>query len=114
MPRSCDVVVVNYNAGLLLEDCVISVLAQDINRLVLVDNASHDGSLEQVATRFAADERLLILRNPSNTGFAAACNLGASHCEQPHILFLNPDTVLQPGALQGMIDALRHLSLIHI
>ncbi|ROM29404.1 dTDP-Rha--alpha-D-GlcNAc-pyrophosphate polyprenol alpha-3-L-rhamnosyltransferase [Pseudomonas protegens] len=108
MPRSCDVVVVNYNAGLLLEDCVISVLAQDINRLVLVDNASHDGSLEQVATRFAADERLLILRNPSNTGFAAACNLGASHCEQPHILFLNPDTVLQPGALQGMIDALRH------
>lgn len=106
MPRSCDVVVVNYNAGVLLEDCVNSVLAQGASRLVLVDNASHDDSLERVATRFGADERLIILRNPTNTGFAAACNLGARHCEQQHILFLNPDTVLQPGALQGMVDAL--------
>lgn len=108
MPQSCDVVVVNYNAGLLLQDCVLSVLAQGVNRLVLVDNASHDDSLERVATRFSADERLIILRNSTNTGFAAACNLGARHCEQTHILFLNPDTVLQPGALQEMIDVLRH------
>jgi len=106
MPRSCDVVVVNYNAGVLLEECVNSVLAQGVSKLVLVDNASHDDSLERVATRFGADERLIILRNPANTGFAAACNLGATHCEQAHILFLNPDTVLQPGALQGMVDAL--------
>lgn len=108
MPQSCDVVVVNYNAGLLLEECVASVLAQGVGRLVLVDNASHDDSLQRVLTRYGADKRLSILRNPSNTGFAAACNLGATQCTQPHILFLNPDTVLQPGALQGLIGALCH------
>ncbi|QZI68788.1 glycosyltransferase family 2 protein [Pseudomonas protegens] len=106
MPQSCEVVVVNYNAGLLLQECVASVLAQGVGRLVLVDNASHDDSLQRVLTRYGADKRLSIPHNPSNTGFAAACNLGATQCTQPHILFLNPDTVLQPGALQGLIGAL--------
>ncbi|WOE81656.1 glycosyltransferase [Pseudomonas protegens] len=108
MQQSCDVVVLNYNASHLLEDCVASALAQGVGRLVLVDNASHENSLQRVLTRYGADKRLNILRNLSNTGFAAACNLGATPCTQPHILFLNPDTVLQPGVLQGLIGALRH------
>ncbi|NBF10149.1 glycosyltransferase family 2 protein [Pseudomonas sp. Fl4BN1] len=106
MPQSCDVVVVNYNAGSLLEDCVASVLAQGVNSLVLVDNDSHDDSLQRLQARYGTDPHLIILRNASNTGFAAGCNLGTTQCTRPHILFLNPDTVLQAGAIEEMIDAL--------
>ncbi len=108
MPRSCDVVIVNYNAGPLLEECIASVLAENAGRLVLVDNASHDDSLRRVEICHGSHERLVILRNSNNIGFAAACNLGAQQCLQPYILFLNPDTVLQPGAIAGMLQALTH------
>lgn len=110
MPQSCDVVIVNYNAAPLLEDCVGSVLAQGVNRLVLVDNASHDDSLQRVQGRYGTDERLVVMRNERNIGFAAGCNLGITLCVQPHILFLNPDTVLQAGAIQRMSNVLRHSS----
>jgi GT2 family glycosyltransferase len=106
MPHSCDVVVVNYNSGNLLIACVASVLAQDVVRLVIVDNASHDGSLELVEAAFPGDPRLVFLRNGSNRGFAAACNTGYRACQQPLVLFLNPDTVLDAGAIQSMIGFL--------
>ena len=108
MQRSCDVVIVNHNAGPLLEQCIASVLAQNAGRLVLVDNASHDDSLQRVMACHGNHARLLILRNNSNIGFAAACNLGARQCQQPCILFLNPDTVLQPGAVDDMLQVLLH------
>lgn len=109
MQRSCDVVVVNYNSGSHLAECVASVLAQDGTQLVIVDNASRDDSLEKVHQAFPGDPRLIVLRNGHNLGFAAACNTGYGACRQPLVLFLNPDTVLAPGAIRSMIDVLLQL-----
>jgi GT2 family glycosyltransferase len=98
-------VVVNYNAGELLVDCVRAALAE-AQQVVVVDNASSDHSLELLESCFDGEPRLQTLRNKENLGFAAACNLGLAPCTERHILFLNPDCVLVTGSLQQMVDTL--------
>lgn len=92
------VVIVNWNAGRLLRDCLVSVERLDrsgyrIVDVVLVDNASNDGSLE--AAR-ALDVCTRIVTNEENRGFAYACNQGVQLASgSDYILFLNPDTRLE-------------------
>lgn len=101
----CDVVIVNYNAGELLSDCVASVFAAGAASAIVVDNGSSDGSLERLE-RMAGNGKLSLIRNGRNLGFAAACNIGARTSSASRILFLNPDSVLAAGALARMLDVL--------
>lgn len=101
----CDVVIVNYNAGPLLADCVASVIAAGASRAIVVDNDSTDGSLEHLEDQ-ADCEKLVVLRNPINLGFAAACNIGVQASRAGRLLFLNPDSVLAPDALARLTEAL--------
>jgi len=71
-----------------------------LGRVVVVDNASRDDSLDGLD--FPALP-LLIIRNPANRGFAAACNQGASGSSADYLLFLNPDTRLLRDTLQKSI-----------
>jgi len=102
----CDVVIVNYNAGALLLDCVASVFAESVNRIIVVDNASADGSLEALERINQDKTSLFVIRNHENLGFAKACNIGAEASAASRILFLNPDSVLSNGALVQMISTL--------
>jgi GT2 family glycosyltransferase len=100
------VVVVNYNAGTLLGDCLVAALAQ-ARQVILVDNASLAAPLESVLGRFAAEPRLEVVRSDTNRGFAAGCNLGLARAVEPIILFLNPDCILAPNAVATLVQALR-------
>lgn len=102
----CDVVIVNYNAGALLSDCVASVFAESVDRIIVVDNASADGSLEALERINQDKTSLTVIRNHANLGFAKACNIGAEASSAGRILFLNPDSVLRNGALSQMISTL--------
>lgn len=102
---SLSAVVVNYNAGTLIVDCVRLAL-QQCNEVVLVDNASSDTSLSLLEQAFPANAGLLVVRNPKNLGFAVACNIGASYATSTHLLFLNPDCLLDAGAAARLVDAL--------
>lgn len=102
----CDVVIVNYNAGALLSDCVASVFAEGVDRIIVVDNASADGSLEAMEQINQDNATLAVIRNQANLGFAKACNIGAEASSAGRILFLNPDCVLSIGALAKMISTL--------
>ncbi len=98
---SLDIVIVNWNAGRLLSDCVSSIAGRapggpDLQRVVVVDNASTDGSAEAVPRKAVP---LDVRRNAANVGFGAACNQGASGSRADYLLFLNPDTRLLPGTL---------------
>jgi len=105
-PRlNCDVVVVNFNAGNLLLDCVSSVFAAGAEKCIVVDNASTDGSIESLEKDVDRDD-LLIIRNAENVGFASACNTGAGHSSANQLLFLNPDCTLAGGALPRMLEVL--------
>lgn len=103
--HNCDVVIVNYNAGKLLTESVQSVLAEGARHVCVVDNGSHDESLVYLEASLS-DERVHIIRNGDNLGFAAACNIGARACAAETLLFLNPDSVLAPGALRSLIEVL--------
>jgi len=100
---SVDIVIVNWNAGEHLRACLGSLGAcradgWELRRVVVVDNASSDGSLER-AEQAAPSLPWQVIRNAENRGFAAACNQGASGCAADLLLFLNPDVVLRDDSL---------------
>ena len=97
-----SIVVVNYNAGSLLSVNVKVALMQ-ARQVVVVDNASSDSSLELLESTYAGNARLKIVRNNSNLGFSAGCNIGMLHSTEPYILYLNPDCVLAPDTLHHML-----------
>jgi GT2 family glycosyltransferase len=106
---SLDVVIVNWNAGQQLVDCLESIgLAKtfpvfQLAKCIVVDNASSDGSANQLSqSRF----NVQVVRNAENRGFGAACNQGAALAEGDYILFLNPDVGLFPDTLTKAISFL--------
>ncbi|SCY43841.1 glycosyltransferase family 2 protein [Nitrosospira sp. Nsp13] len=102
---SVSVVIVNYNAGQFLTACIDSALAQ-VSEVLVVDNASTDLSLELCTERFPEEPKLKIIRNTTNFGFAAACNIGIARAAGAYVLFLNPDCVLRADSLQRMVQML--------
>ena len=88
-------VVVNYNAGTALIGCVTSLLAQEpAPELVVVDNASTDGSVDGLRR---AHPGVRVVHAGGNLGYARASNLGIAATVAPVVAVLNPDTVLRPG-----------------
>jgi GT2 family glycosyltransferase len=97
---SVRVVIVNWNSGRQLAECLasFSAVAGDaalVKRITIVDNASSDGSCDALP----ASPPLTLIRNADNRGFAAACNQGAAGTDADFLLFLNPDTRLMAGSL---------------
>ncbi|MGB9365908.1 MAG: glycosyltransferase family 2 protein [Xanthobacteraceae bacterium] len=95
------VVIVNWNSGRQLQECLASFSAISSDEVSLagvtiVDNASTDGSADGLVCAVP----LNVIRNPQNLGFAAACNHGAAGAEADFLLFLNPDSQLMPGSLE--------------
>ena len=101
-----SIVVVNYNSGDMLRRCVEINLSQ-ATELIVVDNRSTDGSLEPVVNEFSGNEKLRIIQNLDNLGFAAGCNKGAYASKGEFILFLNPDCMADPDAVQQLAKALQ-------
>jgi GT2 family glycosyltransferase len=100
-----SVVIVDYNAGQVLTECVESALPH-VSEVLVVDNGSTDSSLELLTEHFPDEPKLKIIRNGTNLGFAAACNLGAEDAPAPYLLFLNPDCILGTDSLQRMLQVL--------
>jgi len=99
------VVIVNYNTGDWLSRCLASIDAArgDITtEVVVIDNASHDGSADAAE---AAGVRLI--RNPDNRYLSPAWNQGAAETQAPYVLFLNPDTEWFTGTLADLVDVAR-------
>ena len=104
MSSSLDIVIVNWNTGVVLAECLDSVAAAGlgvaVHRVVVVDNASTDQSIEWATSRSAS---ATVIRNLGNRGFAAACNQGAAGSAADYLLFLNPDTRLNVDTLTATL-----------
>jgi N-acetylglucosaminyl-diphospho-decaprenol L-rhamnosyltransferase len=100
-----SVIIVNWNSGKLLENCVRSLLANAAGcEIIIVDNASVDSSLNFADS---TGEGLSILRNDHNTGFASANNLGWRTSRGDSVLFLNPDTECLPDSVERLEQTLK-------
>jgi N-acetylglucosaminyl-diphospho-decaprenol L-rhamnosyltransferase len=97
-----DVVVVSFNSREHLRACVEPLAAlEDIN-VIVVDNASTDGSLKAID-----DLNVTSVQLDTNGGFAHGCNAGWRQGGAPFVLFLNPDSVIAPDAVRGLAGVLR-------
>ena len=102
-PSELSVIVVNWNTRDLLRDCLNSVYAETKAtsfEILVVDNASSDGSAEMVKREFP---RAGLIENQENVGFARANNQAIRQSSGRFILLLNSDTVVLSGALDKMV-----------
>lgn len=103
-----SVIIVNWNAGKLLQECLDSLPASlkfctGAAEVIVVDNASSDGSVKAL---ISPGVRLRVIENSVNRGFGAACNQGAGVAQGEYLLFLNPDTVLENDSISGALHAM--------
>ncbi|HEX5711870.1 MAG TPA: glycosyltransferase family 2 protein [Solirubrobacterales bacterium] len=101
-PEPVAVVIPSWNSLELLPACLDSLRAQEAElELLVVDNGSADGSVEYLRERGVPHLSL-----PRNIGFAPAVNLGVARTAAPLVLVLNADTVLEPGCVAALREAL--------
>lgn len=105
-----SVVIVTCNSLPALTDCLQALKAvpdADRPELVVIDNASNDGSPDQARKVFP---KCRVLVNERNTGFAAACNRGAKEAAGEYLLFLNPDVEIDSDAVGRLLAAFEQRS----
>ena len=100
---SVAVIIVNWNGGALLAQCLSHLQAQTRppDQVLLVDNASTDDSLAQLPHW----DRLTVLRMGSNLGFAAGNNHALAQCTTEYVALLNPDAFAAPEWLENLLQA---------
>ena len=94
-------IIVTYQSEAVIETCLEALISQGVATLV-VDNASQDQTLTIARAKGAK-----VLANDTNLGFGAANNLGARAAETDWLLFINPDAVIQAGAIDRFLDAIQ-------
>lgn len=99
-----SIVILSYNTRELLLKCLESVGGGECGErkveIIVVDNASTDGSVETVERRY---KDITILRNKKNLGFAAGNNLGIKRARGKYILLLNSDTIVEKETIPRML-----------
>ena len=99
-----SIIILNYNTKDFLEDCLSSIRKAKTDRfrfeIIVVDNASTDGSPQMVKKQFP---KIKLVANKKNLGFAAGNNLGVKKAKGRYLLFLNPDTIVRPNTFEEMI-----------
>lgn len=96
------VVIVTHNSQEHIRGCVESLIRENIEHIVVVDSASTDDTLHQVAM---FNVRTISLSE--NKGFGHAANTGAQKMNTDYVLFINPDARVETGALQRVQELLR-------
>lgn len=99
---TASIVIPTYNGRSYLSECLASLKAQTWQgtRVIVVDNASADGTAEFLKSDYPSVE---LIRLETNTGFAGGCNIGAKAAQGDWIVFLNNDTVVEPDWLENLL-----------
>jgi hypothetical protein len=107
--RPCvSVVIVSYNTADVLAACLDELQTtggSSVAEVIVVDNASSDGTDVMLSTRFPT---VRVIANATNVGFGRACNQGVASAASEFVLLLNSDAMLHPGALDALRNALNN------
>ena len=102
-PPTVAAVIVSYNVRDLVLECIASLRADGVDRIVVVDNASSDGSARAVQE---GEPDVEVLALDRNLGFGAAANRGVARTASTYVAVMNPDVVVEPGCTKALVDAL--------
>ncbi|RYB70567.1 glycosyltransferase family 2 protein, partial [Legionella pneumophila] len=101
------VVIVNYNSGEMLLECIKQVLASTVPvRIIISDNASSDDSLHLLTDAYQDNQDIRIHKNNDNLGFSAANNAVYPMIETPFILYLNPDCFIGENTIEHLLQVM--------
>jgi len=101
-----SIIIVNFNGNEILPRCLDSLVAvrNELEfEVVVVDNGSTEGIPDDFISRYSDFK---FFGTGRNLGFAGACNFGMAEAKGRHVMLLNPDTEVVPGALRALVDAL--------
>ncbi len=105
---TATVVVVNYNGRDVILDCLAALQNQtypaDLFDVLVIDNDSQDGSVEEITRQFPTVQ---VIRNKTNTGFSPAVNQGARASQADVVALINPDAMADPDWLAGLLAPLQ-------
>ena len=98
-----SVIILNWNGGAYVEESIASILKQNYPEieLIVVDNGSTDSSLQTIKNKFK--DRLCLIENKTNTGFAAGNNTGIRRARGKYVALLNNDAVADPSWLKELV-----------
>ena len=102
-----SVIIVNYNSGHYLAECVRSLVESTYPRkeLIIVDNASEDDSLAQAEALYTEAR---VVRNRLNLGYSGGGNIGIAKARGEFVVLMNPDAIVDPHWLEGLVDEAAH------
>lgn len=112
-----SIIIVTFNTKTLTSRClesIIKIYKKELQNgeyeIIVVDNASTDGSVNEIKNQFASwrtkIKNLSVIENKENMGFSAGNNIGAKHAKGENLLFLNSDCILQDDGLLRMVDTI--------
>ena len=99
-----SIIIVSWNVKKDLANCLRSIEENPASKpfeVIVVDNASSDGTVESVRNKFP---EVVVIANSQNLGFAAANNQGIEKSQGEYILLLNPDTIVHSGSVDVLIE----------
>lgn len=99
-----SIIIVNYNVKEFLQNLIHSIEKASLNlskEIIIVDNASDDGSVDFIKEKFP---QVKLLANQKNLGFGKANNIGSKHAIGKYILFINPDAIVAEDTFEKMIQ----------
>jgi len=99
-----SIIILNYNAGELLENCLNSVFKSNYKNfeVIVVDNVSTDNSHKKCKEKF---EKIQLIENLENFGYCEGNNIGIRKSKGDFIVILNPDTIVEPTWLDEFLNA---------
>ena len=104
-----SILIVNWNTKKLVANCINSIyrFAPGFDyEIIVVDNASRDGSLEALRGNFSTNPEVKIIGSTENLGFAKGNNLAYERSSGEYVLLLNPDTQVRAGSLEKLVGYL--------
>jgi GT2 family glycosyltransferase len=107
MSAEISVIIVAWNCRKVLSDCLNSILLQikpEVSEIIVVDNASSDGTADMVRTNFPS---VKLIESNSNIGFAQGNNLGLEAATGEYVFLINPDVVVSDNTFAKMLNYLR-------
>ncbi len=102
-----SIIIVNFNTKKVTSDCIMSCLEEGSDfktEIIVIDNASDDGSVSYLRKNFKDNSNVIILENFQNDGFSKAVNIGLKISKGKYKFLLNSDTKVEKGILKKLID----------